>query len=115
MLVVGRIALSPINHVFLGDLAMSLGETLALLSLCSGYRPHTTTTEETMKATTPEGLLSIDDLARLLGVSRSTAKGLIARAEISTITIGSRRLITPRAYHDYVENRERAAEARDEV
>lgn len=65
-----------------------------------------------MTATTPEGLLSIDDLARLLGVSRSTAKGIIARAEIATITIGARRLITPRAYHDYIEHREREAEAR---
>ncbi len=59
-----------------------------------------------MTATTPEALLSIDDLARLLGVRRSTAKGIIARTEIATITIGSRRLITPRAFHEYIERRE---------
>lgn len=68
-----------------------------------------------MTTTIPERLLSIDDLARLLGVSRSTAKSIIARGEIATITIGARRLITPRAYHEYIENRERAAEARDDA
>ncbi len=64
-----------------------------------------------MTATIPEGLLSIEDLARLLGVSRSTAKSIIARGEIATITIGARRLITPRAYQEYIKRREREAEA----
>ena len=49
---------------------------------------------------------SIDETARLLGLSRDTIHRLIRDGELARVKIGSRTLVTTRSMHKLLEERE---------
>lgn len=52
--------------------------------------------------TTPPGLLTVDQVAAHLQVSRWTVYNLIRSRELASVTIGRCRRITESALHDYI-------------
>lgn len=48
-------------------------------------------------------LCSTDDASKMLGVSRTTLRGLLEAGTIPTVTIGDRRLVVVQSIRDYVE------------
>lgn len=49
-----------------------------------------------------EGLVSLDDGARMLGVSARTVRRMVGRGELPTVAIGGRRLLEPAALRDFI-------------
>jgi excisionase family DNA binding protein len=55
-------------------------------------------------------LLSLDDAAHALRVSRGTVKNIVRSGALASLTIGTRRLITPEALEAYIAAREAEAQ-----
>jgi len=57
----------------------------------------------TASVASPQLLLSVPEAARTLGIARSSLYVLMDRRELTSVSIGRRRLIPARALEDYVD------------